>query len=64
MFKNVEARFALRSFLYGVAAFVASLQAGGDLRTAALALAAGALAYAGIGAAFPQVEPSIGKKLT
>lgn len=63
IFKNVEARFALRCLLFGAAAAVAGAQAGANWTAALLAGATGALAYAGIGAAVPAVEPSIGKKL-
>lgn len=63
MFKSVEARFALRALLVGVAAFVGSLQAGASILQSALAGASGALAYAGVGAVAPAVEPSIGRKL-
>ena len=47
MFDSVTARYLLRAFLVGVAAFAGILAA---------------LAYAGIGAAVPAVEPSIGNK--
>lgn len=70
MFDSVGARYVLRCFLFGVASFLASLQAstlGSDLTSGEFwaALIAGgiaALAYAGIGAASPAVEPSIGNK--
>lgn len=70
MFDNVQARYVLRCFLFGVAAFLAALQAssfGSELHWNELvqALISGgiaALAYAGIGAAVPAVEPSIGNK--
>lgn len=63
MFKSVTARYALRCVLVGVAALVTALQAGQGLTEAVLAAAAAAIAYAGIGAIVPAVEPSIGKKL-
>lgn len=70
MFDSVRARYVLRCVLFGISAFLVSLQAstlGSDLtwdETAAAAIAGGiaALAYAGIGAAVPAVEPSIGNK--
>ena len=70
MFDSVTARYLLRAFLVGVAALVVSLQAsatGSDLepsewRNAIFAGILAALAYAGIGAAVPAVEPSIGNK--
>ena len=70
MFDSVQARFVLRCFLYGLAGFVVSLQAsstGSDLessewRNAVIAGVLAGLAYAGIGAAVPAVEPSIGNK--
>lgn len=71
MFKSVQARFALRATLFGVAATNASLLAsitGSSLtwNEAAFAFLTGVstgLAYAGIGAAVPQVEPNVGNKL-
>lgn len=63
IFKNVVARFVLRCVLVGVATAVGSAQAGAGWAAALLAGAAGTFAYAGIGAAVPAVEPSIGKKL-
>lgn len=71
MFDNVTARYLLRCFLVGVASVLVSLQAssaGSDLNSGEVwqALIAGglaALAYAGIGAAVPAVEPNIGNKL-
>ena len=70
MFDNVQARYVLRAVLVGVAGFVVSLQAsstGSDLeasewRNAVIAGVLAALSYAGIGAAVPAVEPSIGVK--
>ena len=68
MFDSVQARFALRCVLVGVLAGLAVLKTAlgdGDLsasemvEVAYLSLGAGA-AYAGIGAAVPSVEPSIG----
>ena len=70
VFNSVTARYVLRCFLYGVMAVAVSLQAsstGSDLepsewRNAVLAGVIAALAYAGIGAAVPAVEPNIGNK--
>lgn len=70
MFDNVQARYVLRCVLVGLAGFLTALQAsatGSDLessewRNAIIAGALAALAYAGIGAAVPAVEPSIGVK--
>lgn len=70
MFDSVTARYVLRCSLFGVSAWLVSLQAssaGSDLTQGEFfqALIAGgiaALAYAGIGAAVPAVEPSIGNK--
>lgn len=70
MFDSVQARYVLRSVLCGVSAVLVSLQASAagsalDNNEIVQALIAGgiaALAYAGIGAAVPAVEPSIGNK--
>jgi hypothetical protein len=70
MFKSVQARFALRCTLYGIGGLLTSLiasTAGSDLTLNEVFIALGsgfgaAMTYAGVGAAFPQVEPSIGKK--
>lgn len=70
MFDSVTARYVLRGFLFGVWGFAVSLQAsstGSDLeptewRNAIIAGVLGALAYYGVGAASPQVEPNIGNK--
>ena len=70
MFDNVQARYVLRCVLFGVSAFLVSLQAsslgsdltGDELLAAAIAGGIAALAYAGIGAAVPIVEPNIGNK--
>ena len=70
MFDSVTARYVLRCVLFGVSALLVSLQAssaGSDLESGEIvqALIAGgiaALAYAGIGAASPAVEPNIGNK--
>ena len=68
MFDSVQARFALRAVLVGVLAGLAVLKTAlGDgsmswseaIEVAYLALGASA-AYAGVGAAVPSVEPSIG----
>lgn len=65
MFSSVEARFVLRAFLVGVASFLTALQAAGadNWLNALIGGAIAALAYAGVGAALPQVEPNVGKKL-
>jgi hypothetical protein len=69
MFDKVEVRYALRCVLFGVSGFFVAVQAHGTPVTgtsiweSAVAGAIAALAYAGIGAAVPQVEPSIGKTL-
>jgi NO-binding membrane sensor protein with MHYT domain len=68
MFDNVRARYALRCILFGVSAFLVSLQAssaGSDLQRgeviqALIAAGIAALSYAGIGVASSSVEPSIG----
>ncbi len=70
MFGTPESRYALRCTLVGIGALLSSLAAstfGSDLQLGEvfLALASGfgaALGYAGLGAASPQVEPSIGNK--
>jgi hypothetical protein len=63
MFKTVGARYALRSVLVGIGSFCSSVLADADWRRSALTAVLAALAYAGIGAVVPAVEPSIGKKL-
>jgi len=68
MFDNVAARYVLRCVLFGVSGLLVSLQAssaGSELESGEIvqALITGgitALAYAGIGAAVPAVEPNIG----
>lgn len=68
MFDSVRSRFALRAVLVGILAGIAVLKTAlgdGDLSPAEIADVLGstlgaALAYAGIGAAVPSVEPSIG----
>lgn len=70
MFASPESRYVLRSSLVGVSTFLGSLSAsmiGSDLTWGEVVLAvstgmSGALAYAGIGAAFKSVEPSVGNK--
>jgi hypothetical protein len=70
MFKSPESRYVLRASLVGLLAGLSSLAAstfGSDLQLGEVFLAlstalGGALAYAGIGAASPHVEPSIGNK--
>jgi hypothetical protein len=70
MFKSVEARYVLRCVLFGLSAVLVSLQASasgsaldsGEVVNALIAGGIAALAYAGIGAAVPQVEPHIGVK--
>ena len=71
MFDKTTARYILRCVLFGVSSFLVSIQAsstGSDLeasewRNALIAGALAALAYAGIGAAVPAVEPNIGNKM-
>lgn len=63
MFKTVEARYALRAVLVGVASLCSSLLADADWKRAILTSVLATLAYAGIGAVVPAVEPNIGKKL-
>ena len=66
MFDSVTARYVLRAFLFGVSGFLVALQAHGtpiDTNGLIESLIAGGLAglaYAGIGAAVPAVEPNIG----
>lgn len=72
MFDSVYARFVLRCVLFGVSAFLVSLQAAsqaagagsslntGDLINALIAGGIAGIAYAGIGAAIPAVEPNVG----
>lgn len=68
---SATSRYVLRCFLVGVASFCVSLQASAygssidqaELVNALLAAIVAALAYAGIGAAVPAVEPNIGNKL-
>lgn len=70
MFDSVTARYILRGFLFGLSGFVVSLQAsstGSDLeptewRNAVIAGVIAGLAYFGVGAAVPAVEPNIGNK--
>lgn len=70
MFDSVGARYVLRCVLFGVSAILVSLQASGygssisqaELVDALIAGGIAALAYAGIGAAVPAVEPNIGNK--
>lgn len=70
MFDSVTARYVLRCVLFGVAAFLVSVQAsatgsdltGDEVLYAVIAGGIAALAYAGIGAASPAVEPNIGNK--
>lgn len=69
MFSKAEARYVLRCVLVAVGGFLTALQAHGSpvsWTSVYESVIAGALvgfAYAGIGAAVPAVEPSIGKKL-
>lgn len=69
MFNDVRSRFALRAILVGVAAsnaaFLTIVYAGHAITGSSVGIlisvgVAHALAYAGIGAAVPSVEPSIG----
>lgn len=71
MFDSPTARYVLRVFLVGVGAFCASLQASSygsgldqaEIVNALLGAVVVALAYAGIGAAVPAVEPNIGNTM-
>jgi hypothetical protein len=63
MFKTVEARYVLRAVLVGIAAAIPLLATSGSWREIVVAGVGAALAYAGIGAVTPIVEPSIGRKL-
>lgn len=69
MFATAGARYVLRAFLFGLSGFLVALQAhgtpidGNGLVESLIAGGLAGLAYAGIGAAVPVVEPSIGKKL-
>ena len=68
---SATGRYVLRCFLVGVAALATSLQASAygssldqaELINGVLAAIVAALAYAGIGAAIPSVEPNVGNKL-
>ena len=70
MFDTPASRYVLRSVLFGVSAFLVSLQASalgssldwGEVINAAIAGGIAGLAYAGIGAASASVEPNIGNK--
>jgi hypothetical protein len=70
VFDSVQARYVLRCVLFGVSAFLVSVQASAtgssltwaEVLYAAIAGGLAALAYAGIGAASTAVEPSIGNK--
>lgn len=69
MFASAGARYVLRAVLFGLSGFLVALQAHGtpvDTNGLIDSLIAGGLAglaYAGIGAAVPAVEPHIGNKL-
>lgn len=63
MFKSPAARYVLRAVLFGVSALLVALQADQSLADALIAAGLASLSYAGIGAAVPAVEPSIGRKL-
>ena len=70
MFDTPTARYVLRCFLFGVSAFLVSLQASAlgsglennEIVNALIAGGIAGLAYAGIGAASSSVEPNIGNK--
>lgn len=68
MFKTVESRFALRATFAGVLAAAGALQAylpdvsTGEALQVLIAGVVAAGAYAGVGAAVPQLEPNIGVK--
>lgn len=69
MFKSPGARYALRCVLVGIAFLVGSLTGnlpgidGNELIEGLLAGAGASLAYAGLGALSPVIEPNIGNKL-
>jgi hypothetical protein len=63
VFKNVEARYALRCVLVGVAAVLPLVATSGTWREIVVSGVGATLSYAGIGAVVPAVEPQIGKKL-
>jgi len=63
MFSSVEARFALRCVLVGLAAAVPLWVAGQDWKQIVGSGVIATLAYAGIGATVKPVEPSIGRKM-
>jgi hypothetical protein len=67
VFKSVESRYILRACVAGLVAAAVSLQSQlpldwADLGPGLIAFVVGAGAYAGVGAAVPQVEPNIGVK--
>lgn len=70
MFDTPASRYVLRSILFGVSAFLVSLQASAlgsslewsEVLNAAIAGGIAGLAYAGIGAASSAVEPNVGNK--
>lgn len=70
MINAAEVRYVVRSSLFGVSAFLVSLQASAlgssitsdEVVNAGLAGGIAALAYAGIGAVSKNVEPNIGRK--
>lgn len=70
MFSSPNSRFALRSILVGIGAFLSSLAAstyGSDLQLGEVIFGlssgfAAALAYAGLGGASKSVEPNVGNK--
>lgn len=65
MFSKAEARYALRCILVGAAAAVTALSTDGweAWPKAILSGFVALFAYAGVGAAVPQVEPFVGAKL-
>lgn len=70
MFDSPTSRYVLRSVLFGVSAFLVSLQASGlgsqlnwgEVLNAAIAGGIACLAYAGIGQVSASVEPNVGRK--
>ncbi len=70
MFDSPTARYVLRCFLFGLSAFLVSLQASAygsglsqsEVINGLIAGGIAGLAYAGIGAASSSVEPHIGNK--
>lgn len=62
MFSSAISRYVLRALLVGVGAAVPVWVAGQDWKQVVGSGVLAALAYAGIGAAVPAVEPNVGTK--